>query len=215
MGGIFIERNNKIPILITLAILFVAGVLGTAAYSLSNDIVISLQLDGENVTVSSLAIPFGKNIREMEDEILDYTTYEMNSVDSNITTLKSGISEIARQHGFNNIIVDIESQFGKDELPMIVVVDGTSMFPTLENGEKVIILKTKNIQVGDIVVAKDPEYKLLIKRVGKISGDKVFLSADNNNTETFFHGGTYYQLISVEKWTNASNIVGVAKIFNV
>jgi len=151
----------------------------------------------------------------MEDEILEYTAYEMNNVDSNVTTLKSGISEIARKYGFNNIIIDIESQFGKDELPMVVVVDGTSMLPTLQNGEKVIILKTKNVQIGNIVVAKDPEYKLLIKRVGKISGDKVFLSADNNNTETFFDNGIYYNVIAVEKWTNASNIVGVAKIFNI
>jgi len=195
--------------------IFVAGALGATAYSLSGDITINVRLDGENITVTSLTIPFGKNIGAMESEILNYANNEMNNVDSNITTLKSGVSEIARQYGFSNIIVDIESQFGKDELPMVVVVDGTSMFPTLKNGERVIIVKTKNIQVGDIVVAKDPKYRLLIKRVGKISGDKVFLSADNNNTKTFFNGRNYYKVIAVEKWTDASNIVGVAKIFNI
>ena len=151
----------------------------------------------------------------MENEILNYSMKEMNSVNSNTSTFKHGISKITEKYGFTNTNIHINSQFGKDQLPLLVIVNGTSMFPTLQDGEEVIVHKTKNIKVGDIVVAKDPEYGLLIKRVGIISGNQVFLSADNKEIITLFENGTHYQIKSVEKWTNASNIVGVAKIFNI
>ena len=151
----------------------------------------------------------------MENEILNYSMKEMNSVNSNTSTFKHGISKITEKYGFTNTNIHINSQFGKDQLPLLVIVDGTSMVPTLQDGEEVIVHKTKNIKVGDIVVAKDSEYGLLIKRVGIISGNQVFLSADNKEIITLFENGTYYQIKSVEKWTNASNIVGVAKIFDI
>lgn len=195
--------------------ILLVGTLGSVIHLFSNDISINIRLDGENVTVTSLAIPFGKDMAAMENEILEYSINEMNNINSNITTFNSGITKIAEKYGFTNINVDITSQFGKNQLPMIVIVDGTSMVPTLQNGEKVIIKKTKDFKVGDIVVAKDPEYGLLIKRVGKITGKKVFLSSDNNDTTSFFQNGIQYRMEAVEKWTNKSNIVGVAKIFNV
>jgi len=175
---------------------------------------VNIYLDGENVTVNTLAIPFGKDIGQMEKEIKEYTIKEMNNVDSNASSLKIGISEIVRKYGFTNINIEVNSQFGEDSLPMIVIVDGLSMVPTLQDGEEVIIEKTKNIKVGDIVVVKDPEYKLLIKRVGYISGNQVFLSSDNNDTINVYENGTFHQMIAVEKWTNSSNIVGVARVWS-
>ena len=207
------EKNIKI--IIIFSIFLVCGILGTTAYSFSNDINLDIRLDGENVSVRSLAIPFGKDMDAMENEILDYSLKEMNNVDSNIITFKYGISRIAEKYGFTNINIDLSSQFGKDKLPMIITVDGISMVPTLQDGEKVIIEKTKNFKVGDIVVAKDSEYGLLIKRVGYISGDQVFLSSDNNDTIHIYENGRYYRMIAVEKWTDTSNIVGVARIFNI
>lgn len=210
-----IEKNRKIIGIWTIFVILIVGAILTVSYSFSNDILLDVKLDGENVTVGSLAIPFGKNIGSMENEITDYSLKEMNNVNTNISTFKSGITKIAEKYGFTNINVDVTSQFGKDKLPMIVIVDGTSMVPTLGDGEEVIIEKTKNIKVGDIVVAKDPEYGLLIKRVGTISGNRIFLSADNNNTVNIFENGVHYQMKAVEKWTNVSNIVGVAKIFDI
>ena len=208
------ENNNKIIVLVAIWVMII-GTISAVSYSFSDDIIVNVSLDGENVTVSSLAIPFGKDISSMKNEIVQYSTKEMNNVDSDKNTFKSGITQIAEKYGFTNINVQIVSQFGKDEIPMLVIVDGTSMLPTLKDGEEVIVHKTHDIKVGDIVVAKDPEYGLLIKRVGIISGNKVFLSADNNNIVNVFENGTYYQIIAVEKWTNTSNIIGVAKIFNV
>ena len=181
----------------------------------SDNISVDVYLDGENVTVRTLAVPFGKDIGAMEKEIEDYTVKEMNNVDSNVSTLKSGIKEIVEKYGFKNINIEVSSQFGKNTLAMIVIVDGTSMYPTLQDQEEVIIQKTNNFKVGDIVVARDPQYGLLIKRVGLIRGDQVFLASDNNNTVNVVENGTTFQMIAVEKWTNASNIVGVAKIFDI
>ncbi|MCL2114823.1 MAG: S24/S26 family peptidase [Methanobrevibacter sp.] len=209
------EKNSKIIIVFSVfSIIILLGVLGASLYSLSDNIRMDIYLDGENATVKLLAIPFGKDMESMENEIITYSIKEMNNVNSDISSLKFGIMEIARKYGFNDINLHISSQFGEDKLPMRVIVDGISMFPTLLDGEEVIIEKTQNIQVGDIVVAKDPEYKLLIKRVAYISGDKVFLSSDNNDTITIFENGTYYNMIAVEKWTDMSNIVGVARVWS-
>jgi len=193
----------------------VLSVVGTASYSFSNDITINIELDGENVTVSSLAFPFGKDIRSMENEIADYSLKEMNNVNSDVSSLRNGIFKIAERYGYTNINIEIKSQFGKNKLPMVLVVEGWSMYPTVDDGEEIIIEKTNNFNVGDIVIARDLEYGLLIKRVGNISGDRVFLSSDNNDTVTILENGTTLNMVPVEKWTDASNIVGVVRIFNI
>lgn len=189
-----------------------AFVLSTA---FAGAITIDVELDGENVTVNPITFPFGKNIGAMNLEMENYTYNQMNNVDSNITTLKAGLTEIAKKYGFRDINVNVRSQFGDNVLPMEVVVDGVSMVPTLQDGEKVIIEKTKNPEIGDIIVVKDPEETLLIKRLGNVSGDQIFLSSDNNDTVITNINGVPVEMIAVEKWTNASNIVGIAKIFNV
>ena len=151
----------------------------------------------------------------MKLEMADYTFKQMNNIDSNATTLKEGITQIAKKYGFQDISVNVYSQFGEDQMPMKVVVDGISMVPTLKNGEQVIIQKTDNPKIGDIVVVRDPEEILLIKRLEKINGTQIFLSSDNNDTIYMNINGTVVSMVAIEKWTNASNVVGVAKIFNV
>lgn len=68
----------------------------------------------------------------------------------------------------------------------ICVVSGSSMNPTLKNGEKLVIQKSKNIKRNQIIVFKDYEKNyMLIKRVIakegdhlKIKNDKVFLNGE-------------------------------------
>lgn len=61
----------------------------------------------------------------------------------------------------------------------IVVVDGDSMNPTLENGNLILIQCTSNIQRGDIVVCEPDGYnKQLVKRVIGIAGDVVDINFD-------------------------------------
>ncbi|MBF4468108.1 MAG: S24/S26 family peptidase [Methanobrevibacter arboriphilus] len=162
-----------------------------------------------------ISSPFGKDLGNMNADLENYTYYQMNNIDSNASTLRAGITEIAENYGFKDIEININSQFGENQMPMQVTVDGVSMVPTLQDGENVIIQKTKNPKVGDIIVVKDPEETLLIKRLGNISGDRIFLSSDNNDTVTAIVNGSYVEMIALEKWTNASNVVGVARIFNV
>jgi phage repressor protein C with HTH and peptisase S24 domain len=162
-----------------------------------------------------ISSPFGKDLGSMNADLENYTYYQMNNIDSNASTLRAGITEIAENYGFKDIEININSQFGENQMPMQVTVDGVSMVPTLQDGENVIIQKTKNPKVGDIIVVKDPEETLLIKRLGNISGDRIFLSSDNNDTVTAIVNGSYVEMIALEKWTNASNVVGVARIFNV
>lgn len=187
----------------------------TVSFAFSDTVTVNVELDGENVTVTPMALPWGKNVGTMGSEMEDYTYNQMNNVDSNITTLKAGLTEIAKKHGFKDITINVNSQFGPNTMPMEVVVDGVSMVPTLKDGERVIIEKTKTPRIGDIIVVKDPEETLLIKRLGNISGDQIFLSSDNNDTVVMNVNGVPVEMIAIEKWTNASNIVGVAKIFNV
>ena len=185
------------------------------SFTFSDTVTINVELDGENVTVSPIALPFGKDMGAMNLEMENYTFNQMNNVNSNVTTLKSGLDEIAKKYGFKDITINVHSQFGDNRMPMLVIVDGVSMVPTLQDGEKIIIEKTKNPKIGDIIVVKDPENTLLIKRLGNISGNQIFLSSDNNDTVVMNINGAFVEMKALEKWTNASNIVGVARIFNV
>lgn len=133
----------------------------------------------------------------MNGEICDYTLDAMNDTTSNITTLKSGIKNICSKYGFENPKINVDSSIGKDQIPVIVHVDGTSMLPTLKDGQKVLLNKTKNIHVGDIVVAESDEYGGIIKRVGDIQGDEVYLESDNKNVEYKTVNGVTYEVKGV------------------
>lgn len=67
----------------------------------------------------------------------------------------------------------------------VVKVDGNSMYPTLKDGEYVLMKITDDVEVGDIVVLHvDYEYEMeseyIIKRVAEIAGDgSVYVLGDN------------------------------------
>ena len=83
------------------------------------------------------------------------------------------------------------------------------MLPTLQDGQKLLLNKTKNIHVGDIVVANSDEYGGIIKRVGDIEGDRVYLESDNKNINYEFINDTLYELKGITTWVNISDINGV------
>jgi signal peptidase I len=47
----------------------------------------------------------------------------------------------------------------------LVMVVGDSMYPTLKNGQIVLVKKVDVLKKGDIVVAKNPERDVIIKRI--------------------------------------------------
>lgn len=67
----------------------------------------------------------------------------------------------------------------------VVKVDGNSMYPTLKDGEYVLMKITDDVEVGDIVVLHvDYEYEMeseyIIKRVSEIADDgSVYVLGDN------------------------------------
>ncbi|MDR0912044.1 MAG: S24/S26 family peptidase [Methanobrevibacter sp.] len=204
----FYNKKFLIPFIILL-IIIVSGLI-----LFSDDVTINIYLNGTNSSVNSQSIPFLHDNANLNNEILYFINSDKNDLNSNIDTVKGNISLIAKNYGFNDININLKSQFGENVLPMMIVVSGRSMMPTIHDGENIIVEKTKNIHVNDIVVVNDNEYGLIIKRVGAINDNQVYLISDNVQ-ETLIENGVPVTYVGLRKWTNINNIIGIARIFNV
>lgn len=193
-------------ILASVLILIILSVL-CINFTVNNSV--NLFIDGENVSVKTIALNPNVDSENLNKEICNYTTYVMNDTNSNITTLKNGIEEICIRYGLENPKVTVDSSIGKDQIPVIVHVDGTSMLPTLQDGQTVLLNKTKNIHIGDIVVADSDEYGGIIKRVGDIEGRNVYLISDNKNITYTYKNGVLYEKKGITTWVDVSRINGV------
>lgn len=71
----------------------------------------------------------------------------MNQPNTNIDTLKSGIHDICLSHGLDTSNINIDSSLGENNVPVIFQVDGTSMLPTLQDGQNVLVNKTQNVHI--------------------------------------------------------------------
>jgi nickel-type superoxide dismutase maturation protease len=62
-------------------------------------------------------------------------------------------------------------------------VQDTSMQPTLQPGDRILIATWLSPRVGDLVVARDPEWHLsyTVKRVAALSSEGLQLRGDNVN----------------------------------
>lgn len=164
--------------------------------------------DGENVTTKSTT--FSNIDREsLNREICNYTFEVMANPNANITTLKEGIKNICSKYGLEDVNININSSIGENQIPVLVHVDGTSMLPTLEDGQYALLNKTHDIQVGDIVVAESEKYGGIIKRVDEINGDSVHLVSDNKNVSYEYINGNLYVIKGVTTWVDISDINGV------
>jgi signal peptidase I len=67
----------------------------------------------------------------------------------------------------------------------LVVVDGASMRPSLEPGDRVVVLPLR-ARVGDVVALRDPRDagRTIIKRVAAIDGDRFTVLGDNAAAST-------------------------------
>jgi phage repressor protein C with HTH and peptisase S24 domain len=173
------------------------------------------------VSVQANSTPTNVIPKKMLAEMKNRAFHDVQSPTSTVNSLKADMKAIANKYNYT-AEVTLNSQFGTDQLPFPATVSGTSMVPTLQDGQDIIVLKTKNIKVGDIVVARHPTYGLIVKRVAAIKGSKVYLKSDNRkietqNTQQDLGNGTY-EIITVEKepldtWLSKNNIIGVAKIY--
>lgn len=164
--------------------------------------------DGENVTVTTHTLS-NINTENLNSEICDYTIDIMNDTYTNITTYENGLRDICSKYGLEDIEINVDSSIGKDQIPVIVTVDGTSMMPTLQDGQTVLINKSHDVNVGDIVVANSDEYGGIIKRVDEINGDNVHLVSDNKEISYEYINGVLYELKGISTWVDISDINGV------
>ena len=195
----------------------------TALYSgfSTNNLSIIIDTNGSNTNVNYPSILAGSLPQGMMNEIKNKASDDVESSNSTVDTVKADITSIASKYNYN-ANVKIVSQFGTDQLPMIATVKGTSMVPTLQDGQEITIVKTNNLKVGDIVVAVHPTYGLIVKRLSIIDGTQVYLTSDNKNievvnTEKNLPNGTV-ETITVQKtplntWIPTENVIGVVKVY--
>jgi signal peptidase I len=193
----------------------------SAVYFVTNEhnTVITVKTNGTDVSIQSSSF-FGvpeAMISEMKNKAMSDVQDDSSTVDS----IKSDMQSIARNYNYT-IQVKLVSQYGENQLPMPATVSGTSMLPTLKNGQNIIVLKTSDFKVGDLVVARHPTYSLIVKRVAAIQGDQVYLKSDNRQitivgTQTQVINGVTEQ-VTIEKtpldtWLPKANVVGVVKVY--
>ena len=193
-------------IILALIVLFL---LGLFALNFIDTNSVEVYIDGENVSVSTFTLS-EIDVDSLNKEICDYTIYVMNDSDSNVNTLKKGISDICEEYGLENAKITIDSSLGENQIPVIVYVDGTSMIPTLQDGQTVLINKSHDINVGDIVVADSDEYGGIIKRVDDVNGDSIHLVSDNKEISYESINGVLYEIKGISTWVDISDINGVA-----
>lgn len=171
---------------------------------------VTVYMDGENVTSQSTISPFaGVNTDELNKEICEYTFSAMNNTTGDAKSLKQGILRICLAHGLDNVKVKVDSSLGENKIPVLYHVQGKSMYPTLSDGQTVIVEKTKNVKVGNMVVANSSEYGVIIKRVSQIKGDQIYLTSDNTNVESEYRNGVLYETKGITTWVDYDDIYGV------
>ncbi len=192
-------------IILALAVLVLIVIFGMLF--LNNDSV-DVYIDGENVSVETYTLS-DVDTQAMNAEICDYTLDVMNDTTTDINAYKNGINNICAQYGLNDPEINVDSSIGPDQIPVIIYVDGTSMLPTLQDGQSVLLNKTHNIKVGDIVVADSDEYGGIIKRVDEIDGNEVHLVSDNKEVSYEHINGVLYEIKGITTWVDISNVNGV------
>lgn len=193
---------------IILAVIIIA-ILSAFCINLTVNDSVNLFIDGENVSVKTTTLNPNADTENLNNDICRYCVNMMNDSHSNITTLKNGIKDICSKYGIENPKINVDSIIGKDQIPVIVYVNGTSMLPTLQDGQSVLLNKTKDIHMGDIVVANSDEYGGIIKRVGDIQGNEIYLISDNKNVSHTYKNGILYETKGITTWVNISDIIGV------
>lgn len=174
---------------------------------------VDVYIDGENVTSRATVSPFsGVDTTALNKEICNYTFQTMNSTDGDMKTLQQGISRICLNHGLDKVKVHIDSTLGPNKIPIVFHVQGNSMYPTLNDGQTVTVEKTKNVNVGNIVVANSSEYGVIVKRVSDVKGNQVYLTSDNKNVNYEYKNGATYETKGITTWVNINDIYGVVQI---
>lgn len=192
---------------IILALVIIILIIFCGILFLGNDTV-DIYIDGENVSVETTTFS-DIDKHGLNEAICDYTLDVMNDTTTDITTYRYGVGDICREYGLEDVEVNVDSSIGENQIPVIVYVDGTSMLPTLQDGQTVLLNKTHNVHVGDIVVANSAEYGGIIKRVDEINDNSIHLVSDNKEISYEYINGALYEIKGITTWVDISDINGV------
>ncbi len=211
--------NSRTGLLIAIAVI---GVIFAAAMMMQgfNTISVAINTNGSNIDVNPTslfyAVPPQMKV-EMEEDALEQLVQPNSTVDS----IKNQTKIIAKKYNYMATVTFV-SPYGTDQLPMPAKVSGTSMVPTLKDGQQIVVLKTKDYKVNDIVVAIHPDYGLIVKRLKQIDTDRVYLMSDNRNVEYFtteknIGNGLVevdtYKKTPLDTWLPREKLVGVVKVY--
>lgn len=195
--------------LLIVVVLFLA-VAASSTYLISDQshhLAVTLKTNGSDVDVQASSIPFFFVFHEgMRVQMEEKALTDVYDDSSTVESVKSDMENIAQKYNYN-ATVTIDSQYGTDQLPMIAQVSGTSMLPTLQDGQDLVLLKTKDIKVGDIVVSRYAPVGLIVKRVSQINGNQVYLTSDNR--QVIVTGNVITK--GLDTWVSIDDIVGVVK----
>jgi signal peptidase I len=218
IGGELMKSNNWLILGVIILVIIAVSIY---SFLESNNLEITINTDGTSTNVNYQSFLIWSMPSVMEKEIKNKASADVQSPNSTVDNIKSDIKSIASKYGYN-ADVKIVSQYGTNQLPMAAKVKGTSMVPTLKDGQSILVLKTNNLKVGDIVVAIHPTYGLIVKRLSIIEGNQVYLTSDNKNieitnTQTTLPNGSV-ETVTVEKtplntWIQKTNVIGVVKVY--
>lgn len=199
---------------IILGIIFLALITASSLSLLERDSQLNVEIrtDGSSTWVES-SVFMGMAPAQMESEIAQYAAQAITEPTSTLDSIKSGVRSIARKYNYEQVEVTLRSQFGEDQLPLPAVVQGDSMFPTLQDGQEIVVLKTDDYKVGDIVVATHPRFGLIVKRVGIIERDRVFLVSDNTEVEVISTPTSVITKAPLNAWVPREDVIGVVMEF--
>ncbi len=202
-----------------ISLLVLVALIGSTSYLIANQHNIGITIETNGTEVSVYSTSWSYVPETMMEEMSVKALADVEDPNSSLDSIQANMQNIAIKYNYT-VEVKISSQFGEDQLPMPATVKGTSMVPTLNDGQSIMVLKTADFKVGDIVVAHHPDYKLIVKRVGKINGDQVYLESDNKKVEIIqsqvsFENGMK-KVVTIQKtplntWVPRNNVIGVVK----
>lgn len=204
-----LNKNSKILIGVILLVLVAGAAIIISQHS--NAVTINIETNGTDISVEASTLAFNKDKSAMEKQMAEYLSGAIKDSNSTMDTIRTGITDIAHQYNYTQVTVNLKSQFGENQLPMPAVVSGDSMYPTLHDGQSLMVLKTGNFKLGDIVISKHDEYGLIVKRVGKIETNRVYLMSDNKNVETIYEGNYVITKTPLNTWVPRDYVIGVVK----
>lgn len=169
---------------------------------------VDIYFDGQGTIVSN---NFDSSIAyNLSYVISDFVSSNLNNSTMDVEEMKEGVKKICKKYGSDDCTVNVDSIIGKDQIPIIVWAQGASMLPTIQDGQYVLVNKTQDIHVGDIVSVNSKKYGGIMKRVDKIDGDNVYVVSDNKNIYYQEIDGELYEFKGLCTWVDISEIEGVA-----